>query len=149
MYRHELGDITLSLKTIAVTHEIPILTVTQLNRGVYNVKSSEDLRLDMMSESMQKVNHSDYISLQAKDLTDDNIVHFAVGKNRSGVSDVGMDFKVDFSKYKFIKSIINANSNINTNTNKHPNTKDVKNIRNSMPLPSNILLPEALSGMEI
>ena len=113
-YRHELGDITLSLKTIAVTHEIPLLTVTQLNRGVYSVKSSDELRIDMMGESMQKVHNSDYVSLQAKDLNDDNIVHFAVGKNRSGISDIGLDFRVDFAKYKFIKPIMNVTTNTNS-----------------------------------
>lgn len=110
--RHELGDITLSLKAIAVTHNIPLLTVTQLNRGVYTVKSANELRVDMMGESMEKVNHSDYISMQAKNATDDSIVHFSVGKNRSGTADVNIDFKVDFSNYKFLRPIIdNSNSN--------------------------------------
>ena len=154
-YRHELGDITLSLKTIAVTHEIPLLTVTQLNRGVYNVKSSEDLRLDMMSESMQKVNHSDYISLQAKDLENDDIVHFAVGKNRSGVSDIGLDFKVDFSKYKFIKPLMNAtminNSKINKNNSNPSNTQPImqKMPKMTQPLPVNILSDNLLQSIKI
>ena len=110
-YRHELGDITLSLKSIAVTHSIPLLTVTQLNRGVYSVTSADELRVDMMGESMEKVNHSDYISMQAKDVNDNGLVHFRVGKNRSGASDLSIDFKVDFGKYKFIRPVIdNANT---------------------------------------
>jgi len=115
-YRHELGDITLSLKSIAVTYSIPILTVTQLNRGVYGVTSADDLRVDMMGESMEKVNHSDYISMQAKDSVNDEIIHFRVGKNRSGNSDMSIDFKVDFSKYKFIRPIIDNSANTSTKT---------------------------------
>jgi len=115
-YRHELGDITLSLKSIAVTHNIPLLTVTQLNRGVYQVLSADDLRVDMMGESMEKVNHADYISMQAKDKNDDNIVHFSVGKNRSGTANINVDFKVDFSKYKFIRPVVVNNANNNNQT---------------------------------
>jgi len=117
-YRHELGDITLSLKTIAVTHTIPLLTVTQLNRGVYGVTSADELRVDMMGESMEKVNHSDYISMQAKDSKNDDVVHFRVGKNRSGASDLSIDFKVDFERYKFIRPILdNSNSGVKAVTN--------------------------------
>jgi len=117
-YRHELGDITLSLKSIAVTHTIPLLTVTQLNRGVYNVKSSDELRVDMMGESMEKVHHADYISMQAKDVNDDNVVHFRIGKNRSGTSDLSIDFKVDFDKYKFIRPIFDNSNNSQKNSQK-------------------------------
>jgi len=115
VYRYELGDITLSLKAIAVTHNIPLLTVTQLNRGVYQVASADELKLDMMGESMEKVNHSDYISMQAKDKINDDVVHFRVGKNRSGISDISIDFKVDFSKYKFIRPIIDNSSSPSSN----------------------------------
>jgi len=114
-YRHELGDITLSLKAIAVTHKIPLLTVTQLNRGIYQVSSADELRIDMMGESMDKVNHADYISMQAKNKVDDNIVHFSVGKNRSGTADISIDFKVDFSKYKFLRPIVN-NPSLSSNS---------------------------------
>lgn len=131
-YRHELGEITLSLKTIAVTHIVPLLTVTQLNRGVYTVKNADELRVDMMGESMEKVNHSDYISLQAKNQKDDNLVHFCVGKNRSGTANVSIDFKVDFTKYKFLRPIIDT-----TNANK---LVDQNALKIDKPTPSTIPL---------
>lgn len=102
MYRLELGHITLSLKTLAVQYNIPVITATQLSRSVYRVQGSEALNLDLMSESIKKVEHADFVCLLAKDGTDDKIMHAKIGKNRTGKSNINIEFKTDFSMFKFI-----------------------------------------------
>ena len=109
LYRIELGHITLSLKTLAVEYNIPVITGSQLTRNVYRVDYSNKLSLDMMSESIKKVEHADFVMLLAKDPVDDTIVHGKVGKNRSGKANLSVDFKVDFERFKFISSSTKAN----------------------------------------
>ena len=110
LYRIELGDITLSLKTLAVEYNIPVITGSQLTRNVYKIDDSHKLSLDMMSESIKKVEHADCVILLAKDPVDDSIVHGKVGKNRSGKANLSIDFKVDFERFKFITASTRANS---------------------------------------
>jgi len=57
--RHELGEVAIGFKNIAVTYRIPVVTVTQLNRGGYDSKSEPTLT--QMSESMQKIDNSDFV----------------------------------------------------------------------------------------
>lgn len=111
LYRIELGDITLSLKTLAVEYNIPVITASQLTRNVYRVDDSHKLSLDMMSESIKKVEHADFVMLLAKDPVDDTIVHGKVGKNRSGKANLAVDFKVDFERFKFVSVDTKANVN--------------------------------------
>jgi len=111
LYRIELGDITLSLKTLAVEYNIPVISASQLGRSSYRIKNSDDLNLDQMSESIKKVEHSDFVFLMARDLTDEHKVHGKVGKNRSGRSNMGMEFQVNFEKYLFTGAITKSNPN--------------------------------------
>lgn len=105
--RHDLGDIVLSLKTISIKHEVPILSPTQLNREAYNEKmAGHDLGVGMMGESMQKVHNADYISMQIVDANDDTLVHFKVGKNRAGKKNIVFSFRADFSKCLFIRATL-------------------------------------------
>lgn len=101
MYRLELGHITLSLKTLAVQYNIPVITGSQLGRKVYSIQASQELNLDQMSESIKKVEHADFVALLAKDGSDNGIVHGKIGKNRAGESNINVDFSVDFSRFKF------------------------------------------------
>ena len=101
-YRLELGHITLSLKTIAVHYNIPLITLTQLGRAAYRKQNSGSLNLDQVSESIKKVEHADFVGLLALDEVDPSIVHFKQAKNRSGRTNVSLDFKVDFSIFKFL-----------------------------------------------
>jgi replicative DNA helicase len=101
MYRLELGHITLSLKTLAVQYNIPVITGSQLGRRVYSIQASSELNLDQMSESIKKVEHADFVALLAKDGSDNGVVHGKIGKNRSGESNISVDFSVDFSRFKF------------------------------------------------
>lgn len=115
IYRMELGHITLSLKTIAVQFNIPIITASQLGRAAYRIKNSDELNLDQMSESIKKVEHSDFVMLLAKDMTDENIIYGKVGKNRSGKSNLGIEFGVDFEKYLFNSATLKSNPGRLTN----------------------------------
>jgi len=109
LYRLELGHITLALKTLAVQYNIPVITGTQLGRSSYKIKDSSILSVDQISESIKKVEHADFVGLLAKDPIDDRIVHGNIGKNRSGKSNISLDFKVDFSKFKY--STVTRSSN--------------------------------------
>lgn len=109
MYRLELGHITLSLKTLAVQYNIPVITASQLGRRVYSIQNSNELNLDQMSESIKKVEHADFVALLAKDNTDKTIVHGKIGKNRAGESNISLDFSVDFSRFKFNGASICSN----------------------------------------
>jgi len=108
IYRLELGHITLALKTLAVQFNIPVITGTQLGRSAYKISQSTELGVDQVSESIKKVEHADFVGLLAKDPIDDFLVHGKIGKNRSGKSNVAIDFKVDFSKFKFISATKSA-----------------------------------------
>ena len=108
IYRLELGHITLALKTLAVSANIPVITGTQLGRSAYKINQSSELGVDQVSESIKKVEHADFVGLLAKDPIDDTLVHGKIGKNRSGKSNVSIDFKVDFSKFKFISATKSA-----------------------------------------
>lgn len=101
LYRLELGHITLSLKTLAVQYNIPVVTASQLGRQAYRIQTAHELGVDMMSESIKKVEHADFVMLLAKDLTEKHLVHGKVGKNRSGKSGDSIDFDVDFERFKF------------------------------------------------
>ena len=114
LYRLELGFITAGLKDVAVKYNTPILSPTQLGRGVYRNQDSKSLNLDMMSESIKKVEHADFICLMSKDQTDGNNVHIKVGKNRCGQDNVSIDFKVRFKHYKFLNGLKAANDQRST-----------------------------------
>jgi len=104
IYRMELGHITLSLKTLAVQYNIPVITATQLGRSAYKISDPKELGLEQISESIKKVEHADFVALLAKDPVDDKIVHAKIGKNRSGKGNVSMNFTVDFSRFKYINA---------------------------------------------
>jgi len=57
--RHQLGDITLGLKSLAVMYKIPVISATQLLKGAYNGKPE----LGSIKESSEKIDHSDAIGL--------------------------------------------------------------------------------------
>jgi replicative DNA helicase len=114
LYRLELGDITLSLKSMAVEYNIPVITASQLGRGVYRVKHSNELSLDMMSESIKKVEHADFIMLLAKNDFKSNLVHGKIGKNRNGGSNISLDYMVDFTMFKFLNVSVSQQENKQT-----------------------------------
>ena len=121
IYRLELGHITLSLKTLAVQYNIPVITGTQLGRSAYKISESKDLGVDQISESIKKVEHADFVGLLAKDPVDNDLVHGKIGKNRSGKSNLSLDFKVDFSRFKFINVVPAANREKSDVTTKQKN----------------------------
>ncbi len=118
MYRLELGHITLSLKTLAVQYNIPVVSASQLGRAAYRIQEASQLNVDQMSESIKKVEHADFVMLMAKDQTDDTLVYGKVGKNRSGKSGVSINFQVAFDKFKFL------NANLLTNIKKADSTQN-------------------------
>lgn len=117
LYRMELAAITLSLKTIAIHYNIPVITATQLNRGAYRVQNSSSLNLDQISESIKKVEHADFICLLHSDDQDPTVVHGKIGKNRSGKANISLDFKVDFGCFKFLSGSVVSNDKKPNDTN--------------------------------
>lgn len=110
-YRLELGDITMDLKVMAVMIRCPVLTVTQLTRGSYNLK--EQMTLANIGESMKKVDNADFVAmLQKKDQenektgnrsndrdNEDVDLILNIKKNRSGPSDRSIAFVGTFAKF--------------------------------------------------
>ena len=110
-YRLEHGDITMDLKVMAVLTRCPVLTVTQLTRGSYNLK--EQMTLANVGESMKKVDNSDFVALfQKKDqenektgnvskdkYNEDTDLILTIKKNRSGSSERSIAFVATFSKF--------------------------------------------------
>ena len=109
MYRLELGHITLSLKALAVQYNVPVITATQLGRSAYKINDSRELGVEQISESIKKVEHADFVGLLAKDPVKDDLVHGKIGKYRSGKSNMAIDFKVDFQRFKFINAVASSN----------------------------------------
>jgi len=124
LYRIELGDITLGLKTIAVEYNIPVITLTQLGRSVYRVEQAFQLNLDQMGESIKKVEHADFIALLIKDQFTDGLVHLKVAKNRSGKANISAEFQVNFEWFKFLRG--NKISNENKSDGVHNGSKGKK-----------------------
>lgn len=95
--RHELGLIAREFKNFAIAYSMPVITATQLNRSGYSPDSQPTLI--QMSESMEKVNNSDFvlflqegkgkrITYKAPDGSGTKIVkpiRASILKNRSGV----------------------------------------------------------------
>lgn len=98
----EIGEIALSMKLLAVDYNIPIITPTHLDRSAYNAENIKSITLGNMAKSIQKVEHADCICVQVPDQFDTNIVHMKFLKNRSGKSNIAIDFRVDFNYFKFI-----------------------------------------------
>lgn len=106
LYRLELGQVAIDLKCLAVTMQVPVVTVTQLNRQGYN--KEEEVSLAMMSESIKKVEHADHVSiLRALETSEDYEKHLEeregllvveIGKNRNGPKNKRVLLKTDFSK---------------------------------------------------
>jgi replicative DNA helicase len=110
LYRLELAKITLSLKSLAIQYNIPVITATQLNRSAYRVENAKDLGADQLGESIKKVEHSDVIVVLHK-VTDgdkDKVIG-KVTKFRSGRSGYSIEAPVQFEKYKFMEFILTSN----------------------------------------
>ena len=108
-YRIELGHIALSLKGLSSYYKIPVITASQLGRQVYDgIKNARELHLGMISESIKKVEHADFVALLARNVEEESLVHMFVGKNRSGRANVAIDFRANFEKYKFMNGNIVA-----------------------------------------
>jgi len=68
----------------------------------------------MMAGAILKVNESDFIAIMVKDKTSD-IVHMNIGKQRNGASNISLDFKIDFSIFKFINGFVCVNKSKSDN----------------------------------
>ena len=110
LYRLELGFITSGLKDIAVKYNTPVITVSQLGRAIYRNQDSKSLNMDMMSESIKKIEHADFIALMSKDQTTNDKVYLKITKNRCGNDNISVDFNVNFNHYKFLNGLKVSNS---------------------------------------
>ena len=109
LHRLELGQVTIDMKVAAVMGGIPWVTVTQLNRGAYNIK--EDVSLANMGESIKKVEHSDFVGIlrNMSEASEDRDIEVSfnskgelkiiIGKNRSGPKNKIIKLQSEFSKF--------------------------------------------------
>lgn len=106
LYRLEQGQITIDLKVLAVLKHVPVLSVTQLNRGGYD--KNQQLSLTQIGEAIKKVEHSDFVGL-IRSIFDEQQTNtpqiFSSGntrmeavikKNRSGPKEKMVNFLVNF-----------------------------------------------------
>lgn len=107
LHRLEMGQVTIDMKVAAVMQAVPWVTVTQLNRGAYNDK--ENPTLANMSESIKKVEHSDFVGILKNTEENENEdperkkaesdFKIIIGKNRSGPKNKVIKLKANFSKF--------------------------------------------------
>jgi replicative DNA helicase len=110
LYRLELAKLVLSLKSMAIQYNIPIVTATQLNRSAYRVENPKDLGADQLGESIKKVEHSDMVMILHKiERNGKDVVIGKVAKFRAGRSGYAIESNVDFAKYKFGEFILVKN----------------------------------------
>lgn len=109
LYRLELGQVVLDCKSLAVDYNVPVIIPTQLGRSVYRVEDSSQLNLDMVGESVKKIENADMICMQVRDPLKDDLVHFKIGKNRAGKANIDLGFKVNWQHYKFINCFLSNN----------------------------------------
>lgn len=102
----EIGEISLTLKLLAVDYNIPVISPTHLDRASYNAENIKGLTMGNMAKSIEKVENADSICVQILDQFDPTIVHLKCLKNRSGKTNIAVDFKVDLEYYKFIHGFI-------------------------------------------
>jgi len=102
LYRLELAKLVLSLKSLAIQYNIPVVTATQLNRTAYRVENAKDLGADQLGESIKKVEHSDMVMVLHKITRGDkDVVIGKIAKFRNGRSGFAIESQVDFTKFRF------------------------------------------------
>lgn len=91
--RHELGEVTLGFKQIAIAYDISLITATQLNRTGYNNAIPS---ITSMKESMRKAEDSDFVGFlqnpqtpiikykTSEGLIEAQVVRFTILKSRNG-----------------------------------------------------------------
>jgi len=94
LYRLQLAKIALDMKILSIDYDIPVITVTQVNRSGYNNEAPE---LTSVGEAMKKVEHVDFVALLGP--SDDGRISFNVGKNRNGPRR-SVSFEADLSRYR-------------------------------------------------
>jgi len=106
LHRLNLGQITIDMKVMAVLMHVPVLTLTQVNRGGYN--EDDKPSLTMVGESIKKVEHADFVAI-LKHKTDEREderetsqgkMEIFIGKNRSGPKGKSITLITDFSKFE-------------------------------------------------
>ena len=100
-YRLDRASIYWDIKDYCKIKRIPGLTTTQLIKGVKGRKAGvEDL-----SEAYDKARILDIIYLASQTVEEEknNIVDFTLGKNRDGVSGIGVKLFKDLSKMRFLE----------------------------------------------
>lgn len=95
LYRLQLSKITLDFKILAIDYDVPVITVTQVNRSGYDTEAPE---LTSMGESIKKAEHSDFVGMFG--ITDDGRLCLVIRKNRYGPKERQVVFNIDLSKYK-------------------------------------------------
>lgn len=110
LHRLELGQTTIDLKVLAVRLQVPVITVTQVNRAGYDHK--EAISLVHMSESIKKVEHADFVAMMravvpegsgdhtSQLVTDTIDLQIYIGKNRSGPKNKMIHLNAKFSTFR-------------------------------------------------
>jgi len=79
----QVGEITRQLKVMANEYDVPIVELTQLNRGIENRQDREP-QLSDIRESGSVEQDSNVVAFLVRDSKVDNVVNLAIKKNREG-----------------------------------------------------------------
>lgn len=80
----QIGEITRQLKVMANEYDVPIVALTQLNRGIENRQDKAPLLSDIR-ESGDVEQDSNVVAFLSKSAVKDDIIDLAVRKNREGM----------------------------------------------------------------
>jgi replicative DNA helicase len=86
--RLEQGYISQELKNIAVSNNIAMFTVTQLNREGYNTKGSSSMI--QMGESMKKIDNSDFVLFLQKPEQEEDMISSNDGSTQTRIKRINM-----------------------------------------------------------
>ena len=114
--RIQLSDAIVEMKQVSIQYNIPIITATQLNRASLSVNNSYELNTGLVAESHGISANVDGLFLMAIDPKNDKIVHFNSGVQRSGRSNVAIDFNVNFEKLSFESGVLCNEKSVNLDT---------------------------------
>lgn len=108
--RHELGEVTLGLKQLAISYDIAMITATQLNRTGYN---GGEATITSIKESMRKAEDCDFVAFlqnpkepiikyrSDNGVIESQVVRFTILKSRNGAVGHSTNFVIEKSRDGF------------------------------------------------
>lgn len=105
----QVGEITRQLKVMTNEYDVPIVALTQLNRGIENRQDREP-QLSDIRESGSVEQDSNVVAFLSRDSSVDDVINLSIKKNREGWQMcIPYQFQGDSMKFQELK--VNSNGN--------------------------------------